>query len=407
MTTQGWRRADAAGGLAAGQGSRRIAHVDLDCFYAAVEVLRNPALRGKPVVVGGAHGRGVVLSASYEARRYGVRAAMSGAAAKRLCPHAVFVKGTMSEYQRYSDAVYEVLQGYSPRVERASIDEAYLDLTGCERLWGPCAQAVGALLLAIRTRVGLPASAGVAGSKLTAKVATNRAKPQGLICIMPGYDRAFLAPLPLGELPGVGKKTEARLQQAGFQTIGDLAGAETRLIALYGDYGLTLARRARAEDCNPVADRHGMGSMSHERTFEEDTGDPGVVLAVLQRLTEKLGRRLRRHGQRARTVHLKIRYADFTTVTRSLTIGQPTDLDCELIAGVRRLIVEVFRAGIKVRLVGVGVSNLGVEGPQLDLWRRRELQRRQRLYQGLDQIRDRYGFEAVHTGAAKGFFYPR
>jgi len=385
---------------------RWIIHVDLDAFFASVEELLNPELRGKPIIVGGrADQRGVVAAASYAVRAFGVRSAMPTAQALRLCPQAILVSPRHNEYGRRSRAVMDILHEITPQVEQFSIDEAFLDVTGCELLWGQPEEIARLIQTRIKEEQHLPASLGVASSKLVAKIACDWGKPQGLVVVQPGEERAFLAPLPIERLWGVGKVTGARLRAFGLRTIGDLAAwPEEKLVQQFGDLGRGLYLNARGIDRRPVGDIarslrvHGsreQRSISQERTFSQDVGDRKILLRTLLSMTESVAARLRRRRLVAQTVRIKLRRADFTTFTRQQTLDQPTDQGQVIYERARRLLERNWREGQMLRLLGVGVSGLLDDaGYQLSLFDRTD-QRRTRLNRALDDIQARFGREAI------------
>ena len=308
---------------------RTIMHVDLDAFFCSVEILHDPTLAGKPFVVGGSpEGRGVVASASYPARKFGIHSAMPTAQALRLCPHLTVVSGRRSNYGHYSRQVMAILEEAAPVLEQVSIDEAYLDLgTGDVDGRGLAAELQARIL----QELGLPTSWGVASNKLVAKIASDLGKPRGLVVVQDGEEAEFLAPLPVRRLRGVGPKTAERLARHGIERIGQLAALDAdRLEAMFGERGVDLAARARGEDNRPVISEHEPKSMSAENTFAEDVTGQEKLEATLLQLTERVGRRLRRGGYACSNVTLKIRWPDFTTLTRQVQLEQPTDLDDEM-----------------------------------------------------------------------------
>jgi len=383
--------------MAMGTSSRWIIHVDLDAFFASVEELLNPELRGKPVIVGGAPDqRGVVSSASYAARAYGVRSAMPTARALRLCPQAILVTPGHHEYGRRSRAVMDILHQITPQVEQVSIDEAFLDVTGCERLWGPVEQMGRMIQTRIKEEQSLPASLGIASSKLVAKIACESGKPEGLLIVQHGGEAAFLAPLPIERLWGVGPATGARLRALGIPTIGDLAAwPEEKLVRQFGDMGRGLYLSARGIDRGRVRVSRPHRSISQERTFARDVGDLEILLRELLRMAESVAARLRRSHLVAQTVRIRLRLADFSTFTRQVTLDQPTDQGQVIYERARLLLQRNRREGQKLRLLGVGVSGLlDSGGYQLHLFDRSD-QRRARLNRALDDIQARFGPEAI------------
>jgi DNA polymerase IV len=387
--------------------ARWILHVDLDAFFASVEELLDPALRGKPLVVGGRpEGRGVVSSASYAARAFGVRSAMPVAQALRLCPQVIVVPARHQEYSRRSHAVMDILYEITPAVQQISIDEACLDVTGCERLWGP-PEAIGRLVQRrVRDEQGLPISVGIAANRLVAKIACDAGKPQGLVLVPQGEEAAFLAPRPIETLWGVGQVTGRRLRALGIATIGDLAAwDEERAVRTLGErHGRGLWRRAQGLDASPVqpgdaALHPARRSISQEQTFAHDVADRLFLERTMLRMSEAVAARLRRRRWVAQTVRIKLRDPDFVTQTRQETLAQPTDQPEAIYAAARRLLHAHWTAGSPLRLLGVGVDGLlGEAGYQLTLFERQD-QRRIRLNRALDEIRDRFGDEAITRAA--------
>ncbi len=339
---------------------RRILHCDMDCFYAAVHMRDDPALRGKPVVIGGSpEGRGVVAAASYEARAFGVRSALPAARAVRLCPGAVFLKPDFPRYRRESAEVFAIFREFTPTVQVVSIDEAYLDVTEHLGRWGSATGVAREIRRRVRADRGLTVSVGVGPSKLVAKIASDADKPDGLAVISPRKVRAFLDPLPVRALPGVGPATEARLKKHGFERVAQLRAVDPlRLEALLGSYGRRLARFAAGVDDRPVRTDRERKSLSSERTYERDLEDPARILGELDRLAEQVATGLAKREIAACTVVVKVRYSDFTTVTRSQTLPAPT-ADRETLRRVARLLLAKTAAGSRpVRLLGVGGSTL-------------------------------------------------
>ena len=384
---------------------RAILHCDLDAFYASVEQRDHPEYRGKPVIVGGlAHERGVVSAASYEARAFGVRSAMPLRMAARLCPHGTFVRGDPERYAEASDAVMALFLEHTPLVQPISLDEAFLDVTGTAHLFGgPVAIANGLKRLS-RERLGLVLSVGVASNKLCAKVASDLRKPDGLVVVAPGTEAAFLAPLPLSRLWGVGPKTREVLEGWGLRTIGDLASFDlAALDARFGEHGTTIADRARGIDDGTVEPWEAAKSMSHEHTFDRDTLDATEIERMLLRLSEGVGKRLREASVRARTISLKLRVAPFETRTRQRTVAQATNDDLTIYRIARALLRDALSEDrdhgrvSPVRLIGVQASGL-VEGEQLGLF---DAARASRLNAALDAVRKRFGDDALDRASAR------
>jgi len=357
-----------------GSAARSILHVDMDAFYAAVEVLDDPSLGGKPLIVGGTGGRGVVASCSYEARAYGIRSAMPSARARHLCPHAVFVSGRHGRYAEVSRDIHAVFEHYTPLVEGISLDEAFLDVTGAEGLFGPAEQIAAAIRGRIKTELGLDCSVGVAPVKFLAKLASEAAKPTahlrgvvagpGVVVIRPGQELRFLHPLPIEALWGVGPATAARLRRLGVTTVGELADVPQGVVegAVGRAHGSHLAQLARGYDDRPVEPDREIKSVSHEETYPVDLYDRGELNAEVVRMADAVATRLRRAGLVGRTVTLKVRFGDFVTRTRSHT--SPTGLsEGPSIASIARVLLDAVEVSPGVRLLGVGVSNLAATGP--------------------------------------------
>ena len=379
---------------------RWIIHADLDAFFAAVEQRDSPELRGKPVMVGGAGGRGVVTAASYEARQFGVHAAMPGARARRLCPHGVFVRGNFRKYQAESARVMRILRAYSPTVEAISIDEAFLDATGLERWKGGPVAVAHEIRARVRVECGLAISIGIANTKLVAKMATNTGKPDGLVVVPQGGERQFLAPLPIGDLWGVGPQTEARLRAYGIGTIGQLAAySREALHRAFGAWGLYAHHLANGRDARRVTPGRSVKSVSNESTFPRTVYDAATLCRALLALAEDVGRRLRAKGRRGRTVSLKLRAADFTTLTRQTTLARPTDATDVIYTAAKSLLLKIRLNSQGYRLVGAGVHDLvPAKSGQLPLWTEPE-DRLSRRDQAVDAIRHKFGKAAVVRGS--------
>ncbi|HOX25369.1 MAG TPA: DNA polymerase IV [Candidatus Krumholzibacteria bacterium] len=375
--------------------ARAILHVDMDAFYAAVEVLDEPRLAGQPVIVGGTpEGRGVVAAASYEARRYGIRSAMPAAQAIQRCPHGVFLRPRMARYVEVSERIFAIMREYTPLVEPLSIDEAFLDVTGSERLFGSAETIGRALKQRIRDEVGLTASVGVAANKFLAKLASELEKPDGFVVIRADEARERLAGLPVGKLWGVGKVTERELHGLGVHSIGDLVRAPRAVLdRCFGDHAAHLLELAAGRDERPVVPVHEAKSLGNEITFAEDIADASELCGILDLLAEKVAWRLRRHGLRGRTVTLKARYPDFSTHTRSRTLPQSTQSTTAIRAAARELLErQLGRRGRPLRLIGVTVSQFdetaAVQGQLFgDPTRARE----EALDRIVDRINERFG----------------
>jgi DNA polymerase-4 len=383
-------------------GDSSILHVDMDAFFVSVELLERPDLHGKPVIVGGRRDqRGVVTSASYEARKYGVHSAMALRTAGKLCPHGIFLDGHHELYGQWSDRVAAILGRYSPIVEMASVDEAYLDLAGTARLQGPPLAAAHSLLREITAETGLPCSGGLARTRLVAKVASEQAKPRGLLWIPAGAEAEFLAPLSVRRIPGIGRVTEEALRKLGIETVAQLAQiSRASLEERFGQWGLALYRKARGEDAWEFAVDAQPKSISHDHTFNADTADRANIEAILSLLTQKAGKRLREWGLRTGTVQLTLRDARFHTITRQRTLPQPTQVDARILAAVRELFTAAWCPGQKVRLAGVGLSSFSRGGEQLGLLDAESREKQERLVRATDLLRDRFGFSTIQLGGS-------
>lgn len=380
--------------------NRTIMHLDLDAFFVAVEQVLHPELRGKPVVVGGRPGgRGVVAAASYEARAFGLHSAMPLATASRLCPQAVFIEGSFSRYRESSRQFMAILADFTPFLEPAGLDEAYLDVTGFESLYGSIRQMALTIKQRVKDELGLSVSAGIAGSKLVAKIASDLSKPDGLVEVPRGEELSFLAPLDISRLPGVGKKTEQKLKGLGIKSIVQITNLPLdTLKSQLGASGELLYRFSRGIDDRKIEAPGTARSISRETTFAEDTGDRSRLKATLRYLGERVGADLRSRDRQARCITLKLRYADFTTITRRHTLPQTTDSDQAIYAtGEKLLDRAIGREKQAVRLIGIGVANLVESGRQLNMLDSSE-KRHQQLNKAIDRIRSKYGFTAIQTG---------
>jgi DNA polymerase-4 len=380
--------------------ARAVLHVDMDAFYASVEVLDDPALRGRPVIVGGTpEGRGVVAAASYEARRFGVRSAMTAARARQLCPEGVFLHPRPDRYFEVSCALMAILRGYTPLVEPLSIDEAFLDVSGCRRLLGTPPEIAADIKRRVRAETGLTASVGVAANKFLAKLASDLEKPDGLVVIEPATGRERIAGLPIERLWGVGRVTSEQFRAAGLACIGDLLRRDpAELEARFGPHVHHLVELAAGRDDRPVVPAHEAKSVGNEVTFAEDIGDAAQLRAICDELSDKVARRLRADALRARTVVLKARYPDFTTHTRSMTLDEPTDGGVEIRDAARELLERKLDRGRRpLRLVGVTAANLvhgrktGQGTGQGSLFADPGRARNQQLDRVLDQVSGRFG----------------
>ncbi|MCU1241102.1 MAG: DNA-directed polymerase [Candidatus Acidoferrum typicum] len=379
-----------------------ILHVDMDAFFVSVELLERPELRGKPVIVGGGpNQRGVVTAASYEARKFGVHSAMPLRTAGRLCPHAVYLYSHHAKYSEWSDRVATTLAKFSPIVEMVSIDEAYLDLSGTERLHGPPLAATDKLLRTITRDTGLPCSGGLATTRLVAKVASDQAKPRGFLWVAPGSEARFLAPLSVRKIPGIGEVTERALRALSIETVEQLAAQPLeKLEKVFGQWGTALYRKARGGDSYEFVIDAEPKSISHNHTFGEDTDDTVALSAMLSHLSQKACKRLREAGLATRTLTLTIRYTGFDTYTRSKTLSEPTQLDTDIFAVFQKLFREHRNQRRKIRLLGVSLGGLTHGAEQLDLLSAERRAKLEKLTRATDNLRDRFGFDSVQFGGS-------
>jgi DNA polymerase-4 len=376
-------------GFALGLTMRWYLHIDMDAFYASVEQVLEPALRGKPVIVGGRNGRGVVTSASYEARKFGVHSAMPGFQARKLCPEGIFVANHHRQYSEFSHKVFAILRDYSPAVQAISIDEGVVDLTGTDRLFGPPLATAGQIICRIKTELGLPSSGGLSTSRVAAKIAATLAKPNGLIYIPAGSEEDFLRPLSVETIPGIGPKTRKLLTAKGIATIGDLLD-QSDLATRYLDLKQTSSGERRHDH-----------SIGNETTLEKPVREKAKMEQVLWDLVEEVGSRLRRENLFARCLTLKIRYTNFETITRSRTLSTPTCFDREIFESTRELLRQNAGHGRSVRLLGVSASALQSSGWQEPLFTSAKRRSWEKLYRGIDQLRQKYGEDAVGTATSK------
>lgn len=402
-------RSDADAAADAGRADASVLHVDLDAFYASVEQLLDPSLRGRPVIVGGTARRGVVCAASYEARAFGVHSAMPTARAHRLCPHAAFLTPRMAVYGDYSQQVMAILRDVTPLVEQLSVDEAFLDVAGVRRSLGTGREVAAHIRTRVRDQIGLTASVGVATTKFLAKVASDRAKPDGLLEVAPGQEIGFLHPLPVRALWGVGPKTAAKLERFGVTTVGDVARLPLDVLvgALGTAAGGHLHDLSHNRDPRPVVTDREVKSIGHEETFGDDLHDRADIERELLRLADSVAARLRAARVRSRTISLKARYPDFSTVTRSRTLAQSTEAAPEIMATVRTLLDQVdHRRGL--RLVGVHCSSLSADDEPVqesfvfadaDVGTRDVRRRQSDIDRTVDDVRRRFGKNAVRPAA--------
>jgi DNA polymerase-4 len=383
--------------------SLTILHVDMDAFYASVEQRDNPELRGKPVIVGGSAGqRGVVSAASYEARRFGVHSAMPSATARRLCPQGVFLPVRMRHYATIARQIRDILLSFTPLVEPLSLDEAFLDVRGCEGLFGPAPEMARQIRQRVREETGLVASVGVAPNKFLAKLASDLRKPDALVVVPADGVAEFLRPLPVGRIWGVGARGEKRLHALGLHTVGQLAALPEEVLAgHFGETGRHVWRLANGLDSRHVVPDREARSISTETTFAHDIGDLDVLRVWLLDLVDQLAARLRRHGLRGRTVELKLRSSDFRTRTRSLSLADPTDVTDTIWQAVRTLFERgATRDVLPLRLIGVGASKLTRDATvQSDLFDGEQTERQSKLDRAVDAIRGQFGTGSIKRGS--------
>ena len=379
---------------------RIIAHFDLDAFFVSVECILDPKLKGIPLLVGGHSERGVVAACSYEARKYGIHSAMPMKTALRLCPHATVVGNARGEYSKYSRWVTEIIAAKAPLFEKASIDEFYLDLTGMDRFFDPYQWTID-LREEITRATQLPISFALASNKMIAKIATNEAKPNGYMHVPPGMEQEYLAPLKVNKIPGVGEHTYQALQEMGVRTIRDLSEQPAAdLERRFGKYGLDLWNKARGIHEGEVVNYHEAKSISTENTFEENKTDMDFLMAELVRMTERVGYELRQDNKTAGCIAVKIRYPDFETTSRQVTIPY-TFYDDELIAKAKELFHKLYRKGQAIRLLGVRLSELTGEAIQTNLFQ--DSQKKNQLYKAIDDVKNKYGkYSIVKAGGMEG-----
>jgi DNA polymerase-4 len=367
---------------------RYIAHFDLDSFFVSVEVLKDPSLKGKAVLVGGHSERGVVAACSYEARKFGIHSAMPTKKAMQLCPHAIIVRGSHAEYGRYSRIVTEIIAAKAPLFEKASIDEFYIDLTGMDKYFDPYKWTID-LRQEIIDTTGLPISFALASNKMIAKIATDEAKPNGYIQVAPGFEKEFLAPLKVNKIPGVGQHTYQTLLSLGIKTIKDISDFDKQeLERQLGKYGADLWSKSHGIHTGEVSPYHEAKSISTENTFQENNADIGFLLSELVRMTEKVGYELRQDQKLAGCVAVKIRYGDFSTFSRQAAID-PTFRDDELIVIAKDLFNKLYKKGTPVRLLGVRLSELTNHAVQANLFV--DVSKKTDLYKAIDDVKNKYG----------------
>ncbi len=381
---------------------RWIVHIDMDAFFVAVEQRENPSLKGKCVIVGGAKGkRGVVCSASYEARKFGIKAGMAISEASRKCPQGIFIPASGSFYSKASHLIMDIFHEYSPLVEQVSVDEAFLDLSGTERLFGPPVETARTIQQRIQDELQLSCSVGIASTKLLAKIASDLRKPHGFVLIPHGKEWEFLTPLPIKVLWGVGEKTEETITQLGIHTVGQLASLSRETLAsLFGKSGDHLYALAQGQDHRQVTPYTPPKSFGHETTFEKDQSDPEVLSSTLLLLCEKVAWRMRKQPAKGKTITLKIRYPDFSTYTFSHSLSEYIDQSGPLFEAVQTLWDKHYQKGRPIRLLGVSVANLAQESEQLTLFPQAN-EKETRLVKAVDDLNDKFQGKAVSRASLK------
>jgi DNA polymerase IV len=384
--------------------ARRILHIDMDAFFASCEMVRDPSLKGKALIIGGEKDavRGVVSTASYEARKYGVHSAMPIAQARRLCPHAIYLRGNYHLYSQASRTVRAVLESVSPLVEMASIDEGYVDVTGSQKIFGGDDGIAAYIKSEIRKQTQLPCTLAISSNRRVSKIASDEGKPDGYLIIPEGGERAFLAPLAVKKLPGAGPRTCELLNGLGIVTLGQLAEADLKkLDRVFGmQQALQLQQAARGHGADAVVRDSAPKSISRETTFETDADDWERLEAVLTCLTEYCCRALREHGMETKCVTLKVRYPPFETHTFSKTLADPACLDVTILKTVRELLPKCRAAGKPVRLIGVGLSRLSWNQHQMGLFSAPETAKWEQVMESVDHLRGRMGFDAINLAAS-------
>ena len=385
---------------------RRILHIDMDAFFASVEVVRDPSLKGKPVIIGGTweDTRGVVSTASYEARKYGVHSAMSLTEAKRRCPQGIFLRGNAKYYREASRKVRAILETVTPELQMASIDEAYLDVSGSQRIFGGDEGIARYIKEEIKAQTGLPCTVAISANKLVSKIASDEGKPDGYLRVAAGEERSFLAPLLVRKMPGAGPRTCDTLDRLGIKTLGQLATIP--LSVLEGAFGhhaaISLQQRAGGLSTSPVEVDRGPKSISRETTFPEDLLGWDQVEQTLAYLTERCMYTLREAGLETKRVTLKVRYSDFETKTFAHTLQEPTAIDSIIVAAQQDLIAKGKRRRARIRLIGVGLDQLRYNQHQMPLFGGNNTEKWERVLKQADAVREKHGFECLRSGKSLG-----
>ena len=373
-------------------------HLDLDTFVVSVERILDPSLVGKPVIVGGQPGgRGVVSACSYETRKFGVRSGMPSGKAYKLCPQAIFVRGSHGEYSRYSNMVKDILVKYPPVLQQASVDEFYMDFTGCEKIYGNPMLLAERLLDEIYEKIGLPGSIGIGGNKTIAKICSDFNKPRGITFVPNGTEKEFLAPLPAEVMPGVGKVFIRELHSRGIYTLGDIARMPAEYFAsVFGKGGLDIWEKANGKGTEFLAESWERKSISSEQTFRSDISSPAEIEAIMFRLVAKICQQIRDEESMATNIHIKLRYADFSTITRAKQV-LPTMDDKFVYETAVDLFRKAYTRRVGVRLIGVGMSGFVEYHQQQSLFETTE-EKREKMMEAINKIRSKFGFESINMG---------
>lgn len=380
---------------------RTIFHLDLDSFFVSVERVLDPSLKNKPVIVGAdpKYGRGVVAACSYEAREFGLHSAMPIKQAYKLCPNGIYLHGHFKEYERFSIAVRELLAKYSPQLEQASIDEFYLDFSGCEKIYGSLFLFASKIQKEILDKLSLPCSIGIGSNKTIAKVASDFNKPMGITYVINGMEKEFLAPMPVGTMPGIGKETVKILHSKGFYTLGEIANiSEDYLCTVFGKYGSDMWAKANGKGREFLSFPCERKSISHERTFGVDELNRSKIESVLFRLTGKVCQSLREYDWLTSTISIKLRYSDFVTITRAKTIA-PTDDDKVVFDTAVNLFRKAYTRRVAIRLIGIHLTNFSLNSEQEKLFYDEEFLRKQML-RAVTKIRDKFGYDSIKVGSS-------
>ena len=377
-----------------------IAHLDLDCFFVSVERIKDPSLLGKPVAVGGTGRRGVVSSASYEARKFGVRSAMPTGQALDLCPNLIVVRGSHGEYGKISKRLYHFMCDYAPVVQQASIDEMYMDFTGCEKLYNNDLPGLMRTLQALVKRdFSLPCTIALSSNKLVSKIATGCVKPEGCVTIEHGFEKEFLAPLNINVIPGVGTKTELELRKYNINFIRDIQKMPKQVLeSILGDHGGYFYRAAMGLGSDKLEVEWKRKSISNENTFGKDISDKDELLKHLYDLTESVCYNTRRYGWKGKTVKLKLRYSDFSTITRNITLKESTNDDKVVFDAVKSIFLKAYTRKMSIRLLGVGLTQFSEANEEpMSLFPSDE--KRTHVLSAVDKLRKKFGDDAIHTGS--------